>query len=237
MIMSKIKTSDLRLTQPLHGGWHLTSVNNIATRPDHRHQLPNVPLIMSTYTAQSKILHIAGVLAQEEVTAADFILTLLERASLQDNPCTTSLLDNATPIIDAFSKNATSSASTFAWARKSIQKKTSESIKLLTQNDDWHFGNIHASAADLEDFKIEEMAKVMKARAPDLWNLLYILLSGETDADGDHIMEDVTLDGESDAEFDDRGEFAKSMPDIGQKEKRREIIRTIVSHESHCPEM
>ncbi|KAJ7214687.1 hypothetical protein C8J57DRAFT_1600637 [Mycena rebaudengoi] len=182
---------------------------------------------MSAYTAQSKILHIAGVLAQEEVTAAEFVLTLLERSSLQDNPCTTSLLDNATPIIDAFSKNSTSSASTFAWARKTIQKKTSESIKLLTQNDDWHFGNLHASAADLEDFKIEEMAKAMKSLAPDLWNLLYILLSGETDADGDHIMEDATLDGESDAEFDESGEFAKSMPDIGKKERRRETIRTI----------
>ncbi|KAJ7800011.1 hypothetical protein B0H13DRAFT_2244977 [Mycena leptocephala] len=84
------------------------------------------------------------------------------------HPCTIDLLDNTTQIIDAFSKNPRSATSTYAWARKAIQKKTTESIKILTANDDWHFNAEHAVAADLEDFKIEQMAAEMKALAPDL---------------------------------------------------------------------
>ncbi|KAJ7696404.1 hypothetical protein B0H14DRAFT_2159062, partial [Mycena olivaceomarginata] len=112
-----------------------------------------------------------------KVTASDFVVTLLERDSLQNHPCTVSLIDNTTQIIDAFYKNTRSSKSTYAWARKEIQKKTKESIKVLTANDEWHFNAQNASAADLEDFKIEQMAADMKELAPDLWNLLQILLS------------------------------------------------------------
>jgi hypothetical protein len=131
------------------------------------------------------------------------VLTLLERKSLQDHHCTTSLLDNAERIIEAFSQNSQSAPSVYAWARKAIQKRTTESVKVLTANHDWHFDAEHAIAADLEDFKIEQMAAKMKALAPDLWNLLQILLSrDETDGEGDQIMDDL------DEEFDESGEFA-----------------------------
>ncbi|KAJ7105154.1 hypothetical protein C8R44DRAFT_529514, partial [Mycena epipterygia] len=46
---------------------------------------------------------------------------------------------------------------------------------LLTANQDWHFGAMHASATQLEDFQIEEMAAEMKSIAGDLWNLLHLL--------------------------------------------------------------
>ena len=92
----------------------------------------------------------------------------------------------------------------------------------MTANDDWHFNVDHASAADLEDFKIEEMAATMKELAPDLWILLQILLSrDEIDVDGDQVMDDL-----SDAnEFDESGEFAS----IGKnaKEKRRGGIQNV----------
>ncbi|KAJ7249968.1 hypothetical protein C8J57DRAFT_1521564 [Mycena rebaudengoi] len=47
---------------------------------------------------QQNLVVSRSVLAQEEFIAAEFILTLLERSSLQDNPSTT----NLSPIIDAF---------------------------------------------------------------------------------------------------------------------------------------
>ncbi|KAJ7817699.1 hypothetical protein B0H14DRAFT_2228986, partial [Mycena olivaceomarginata] len=120
------------------------------------------------------------------VTASDFVITLLERESYRDHTCTTSLVDKTPEIIDLFSKHPGSAQSTFAWARKAIQKKTAESIKLLTANRDWHFDASHASAQQLEDFQIEEMAQQMKRMAPDLWNLLHLLLSKDhKDVDGD----------------------------------------------------
>ncbi|KAJ7212805.1 hypothetical protein C8J57DRAFT_982743, partial [Mycena rebaudengoi] len=98
-----------------------------------------------------------------------------------------------------------------------------QAIRILTANDDWHFNAEHASAADLEDFKIEEMAATMKKLAPDLWTLLQILLSrDQIDVNGDQVMDDL-----SDAdEFDESGEFASMGKNA--KEKRRDTIRNIV---------
>jgi hypothetical protein len=178
---------------------------------------------MSTYTSQSQVERLTNAFGIENVTASDFVLTLLERDSLQANTCTQSLLDNTERIIEAFSKNPVSAPSTYAWARKAIQKSTTQAIKILTANDDWHFNAEHASAADLEDFKIEEMAARMKKLAPDLWTLLQILLSrDEIDVDGDQVMDDL-----SDAdEFDESGEFASTGKNA--KERRRNTIRNIV---------
>lgn len=181
---------------------------------------------MSTYTSRTSVERVADVLDRERVTASHFVLTLLERDSLQDHPCTIDLLDNTTQIIDAFSKNPRSATSTYAWARKAIQKKTTESIKILTANDDWHFNAEHAVAADLEDFKIEQMAAEMKALAPDLWSLLQLLLVRDSkDVDGDEIMD--LSDGE---EFDETGDFASPNASKEAKDKRRETIRTIVCY-------
>ncbi|KAF8171789.1 hypothetical protein K438DRAFT_1981940 [Mycena galopus ATCC 62051] len=176
--------------------------------------------------AQSQVKRIAGVFRHENVTTSDFVLTLLERNSLQNHPCTTSLTANAERIIQAFSQNLHSAPSSYAWARQTIQKKTVESIKVLTANDDWHFNAGNASVADLEDFKIEEMAAGMKKLAPDLWHLLNLLLSKDyQDLDGDQLMDDV---GDVD-EFDESGKFASRAPNAGKeaKEKRRDAIKTI----------
>ncbi|KAJ7874494.1 hypothetical protein B0H14DRAFT_3437656 [Mycena olivaceomarginata] len=178
---------------------------------------------MSTYTSQSQVEQLTNAFGIENVTASDFVLTLLERDSLQANPCTQSLLDNTGRIIEAFSRNSGSASSTYAWARKAIQKSTIQAIRILTANNDWHFNAEHASAADLEDFKIEEMAATMKKLAPDLWTLLQILLSRDViDVDGAQVMDDLGSDAD---EFDESGEFA-SMGKNG-KQKRRESIRNI----------
>ncbi|KAJ7733399.1 hypothetical protein DFH07DRAFT_944866 [Mycena maculata] len=182
----------------------------------------------TTWTARSQITRIASVLEQEAVTASDFVITLLERESYRDHPCTTSLVEKAPEIIDLFSKHPRSAQSTFTWARKIIQKKTADSIKLLTANQDWHFDAGHASAEQLEDFQIEEMAQSMKEMAPDLWNLLHLLLSKDhKDIDGDQVM-----GGTNDSEFDELGDFAQPIPDgptsrAERVEKRREGLRTI----------
>ncbi|KAJ7626572.1 hypothetical protein DFH06DRAFT_1103450 [Mycena polygramma] len=189
--------------------------------------------MMSTFTPRSKIDRVAALLGQEAVTASDFVITLLERESYRDHPCTISLAEKAPEIIDLFATHPLSSKSTFAWARKAIQKKTTESIKLLTANQDWHFGAAHASATQLEDFQIEEMAAEMQEIAPDLWNLLHLLLTKDPkdmlDLDGDQLMDDSSL---PDQEFDELGGFMEPIADgPGTKaqslEKRRATIRKI----------
>jgi len=65
---------------------------------------------------------------------------------------------------------------------------------LLVSCEEWHFNTSHASAKELEDFQIEDMAIVMKRLAPNLWLLLDMLLMG----DKKHLAERSTIDLDED---------------------------------------
>ncbi|KAJ7750539.1 hypothetical protein B0H16DRAFT_1842618 [Mycena metata] len=53
-----------------------------------------------------------------------------------------------------------------------------QSIRDLAEKDNgWHFSARNTSAAQLQNFRIEDMAKNMKSLAPELWDLLGLLLS------------------------------------------------------------
>jgi DNA helicase IV len=100
-----------------------------------------------------------------ELTLAQFILTLLEDSSLKTHPCTLALTKDTNNIITALSRHPDSTASIFTWANNIVKKKYLESIKELTRNKDWHFNASHASAEDLDDFRIEDMACQMKKKS------------------------------------------------------------------------
>lgn len=205
------------------------------------------------YSAQ---LHLVlAALKTSKLTAAEFVLTLLEDCSLQNHPCTVNLACNAENIISAFSAHSLSAKSTFAWASSLIKTRYTESIKALVQNDNFRFNASHASAQNLEDFRIEDMAGQMKELAPDLWDVLDLLLSADrklscqrdlgVDNDGDQIMNqeededlwaalpDVTEAGLQEEEaydvIDENGiAVPKQKLDAKRKAARKEAIRTIV---------
>ncbi|KAK6996233.1 hypothetical protein R3P38DRAFT_3222360 [Favolaschia claudopus] len=90
---------------------------------------------MSTWTSQSQVQQIAKALDDTKVTTSDFVITLLERDSLQQHPCTVDLVENAGRIMDAFFRNLVAESSAYAWARKSIQTRKAKAIKILTANE------------------------------------------------------------------------------------------------------
>jgi hypothetical protein len=181
-----------------------------------------------------------------DLTIAEFVLALLEDSNLETHPCTQTLVKYSPNIIAALSRHSASSV--FTWANDIVKKKYAESIKELTHNEEWHFNASHASAQDLDDFRIEEMALKMKMLAPDLWNILGLLLSGDqrsqqqNDLDGDQIMADPLAGNEDDlweglpeitmaddAEtVDENGTFTRRDPK--KKAARRDAICTIVCH-------
>jgi hypothetical protein len=146
-------------------------------------------------------------------------------------------------IITALSRHSHSAGSAFAWANDIVKKKHIESIKELTRNEDWHFNASHASAQDLDDFRIEDMALKMKSLAPDLWNILGLLLSSDqrSQRQNNQIMEDsvagddglweglpeivMTDDGET---VDENRAFIQLDPH--KKAVRCDAICTIVCH-------
>ena len=111
-------------------------------------------------TAFQAIINIFNI-HTSELTLAQFILTLLEDSSLKTHPCTLALTKVTDNIITALSQHPDSTGSIFTWANNIVKKKYLESIKELTRNKDWHFNSSHASAGDLDDFRIEDMVRPM----------------------------------------------------------------------------
>jgi hypothetical protein len=65
-----------------------------------------------------------------------------------------------------------------AWAHGKIKIEYAQLIRDLADKDNgWHFSAANTSAKQLQDFRIEDMAARMKALAPELWDLLGLLLS------------------------------------------------------------
>jgi hypothetical protein len=159
-------------------------------------------LSMPTSAALEAVLDIF-VVHKSELTVSDFILTLLEDSKLQTHLCTLVLVKESSAIITALSRHSCSADSVFTWANGVVKKKYIESIKELTANEECHFNASHASPQALNDFRIEDMGLKMKDLAPDLWNILGILLSGhqrsqsQCDLDRDQIMADLVTGDEA----------------------------------------
>jgi hypothetical protein len=76
------------------------------------------------------------------------------------------------------------------------------SWELTRKEHRWHFSALHASEKQLEDFWIEDLAERMERLAPELWDMLGVVLSAnrrqtrtkevsvfdEQDPDGDQVM-------------------------------------------------
>jgi hypothetical protein len=117
-----------------------------------------------------------------------------------------------------------------------MKKMYSESIQMLSCNADWHFNTSHASAQDIKEFCIEGMAEEMKELAPDLWDILGIMLLGDKkrppkDLDNDQIMEGdavpnvTSQDLEDEAEqIDENGTSVKHNLDSRTKAAWKEAI-------------
>ena len=132
----------------------------------------------SSAAAQAAVNTVSSALQISGLSVSDYVVILLEQPKLQEHPCTVNLVNNATKIIMALSTHLYSKDSAFNWAAMTMRKKYSDAIKRLISCEEWHFNASHASAKQLEDFQIEEMAVKMKELAPDLWLMLDVLLMG-----------------------------------------------------------
>ena len=131
--LPQFQTPNSYFLQPLHSGWHFTTVNNSATRrctSAFRQYTSNL-LSMPTSAALEAILDIFAV-HKSKLTVSDFILTLLEDSKLQTHLCTLVLVKESSAIITALSRHSRSADSVFAWANGVVKKKYIESIKELT---------------------------------------------------------------------------------------------------------
>ncbi|KAJ7896350.1 hypothetical protein B0H14DRAFT_2306070, partial [Mycena olivaceomarginata] len=106
------------------------------------------------------------------------MVSILRHANFSEHPAVDDLLDHSEDVFNAFLHHPRTSQSTLAWAHGVIKLKYAQLIRDLADKDNgWHFSAANTSAKQLQNFRIEDMAVRMQALAPELWDMLGLLLS------------------------------------------------------------
>ncbi|KAF7971243.1 hypothetical protein HWV62_21560 [Athelia sp. TMB] len=140
------------------------------------------------------------------VTASQVVLNLLNDETLREHPLTEDLVGHTRDILSAFQAHPASSKSAMEWAGDVMKKTYAQSIREMShKSNGWHFRASRTSAAQLRDFKIEDMADKMQEMAPDLWDMLGLMLS----ANGRRSREEQSSEGDGDVTM---GDVETEMP-------------------------
>jgi hypothetical protein len=130
------------------------------------------------------------------LSASEFILVLLASEKHSAHLAIKDILSNGCEIIDALTKQTSSTAS--KWATDITKDICAREIyNLAAKGSGTHFDVTHTTVKQLEDFRVAELATIMEKSAPVTWNLLESMLSARTqskvtigrDHDSDIIME------------------------------------------------
>lgn len=158
------------------------------------------------------------------------------------------LVSHTQEILSVFQDSPASSKFTMEWAGEVMQKTYGKSTRDMShKTNGWHFGALRASEAKLTDFRIEDMAKKMKAMAPELWAMLGLMLSAnhiswgeesEPEEDEDIVMGDGTGPEGTGRVADDVDIEGASNPNTGTQKgtakERKHALDTIVSLMVHA---
>jgi hypothetical protein len=203
--------------------------------------MPGPSLSITTHAKLQKVLQC---FINVDITAYTFLTLLLNESTYNNHPCTKDLLGNSSNIFATFLKHPKSSNKTWAWASNLIKQKYSQDFwDLADIESGWHFSALKASEKKLTDFRIEDMAEKMQELAPELWDLLGLMLTAnsrgawrkmEADAEGDIKMDEQPADEEAEYWRDCDDEFfveepMESSSDHDRMAKQREALLKIVS--------
>jgi hypothetical protein len=203
--------------------------------------------------ASSATVHLDSILHTFElsdISISNFIIFLLKNDSFRKHACTKDLVAHSTLVMDAFLSHPGSSKSMWDWANNIVKRKYAAAIQDLADKDNgWHFGALHASESKLQEFQIENMATRMQQLAPELWDMLGLMLSANRqemlrtsspDGEGDQSMKDLEDTGDEDDEYwkdleglyveeDELEGIVPKAHDPQRMAKRHEALITIVS--------
>jgi hypothetical protein len=118
-------------------------------------------------------------IANSDVNLLGFLLNLLHTPVYKDDLCTLNIIQNARGIVDGFNLHTPSKELLLAWVHTAVKTMYSTEIKQLIANKEWQFNASQASALQIQEFRIEDMATKMQGLAPELWGILDLLLMGE----------------------------------------------------------
>jgi hypothetical protein len=173
--------------------------------------------------SRTQLSAVITTLDHQRLSIPGFLISILRHPTFTDHPAVEDLVNHSDDVLDAFMDHPRTAESTLAWAHKKIKIMYAQRIRDLADKDNgWHFSAANTSAKQLQDFRIEDMAARMKDMAPELWDLLGLLLSANR-------RNDIEADDAMDTDLRE-----DSPPQPAQKlAERREALIDIVSLGCH----
>lgn len=187
---------------------------------------------------------VVSVFASSNITISDFIFHILTSTSGTERFLRDNLLLYADALSEGLIKHPKRTHSNLQWATEYVKSKYAGEIRDLVQrNSGWHFSASTATADQLQEFRIEEMAERMQQIAPQLWDLVGLLLSAvkpiKSDLSGDSEMsgpdeeeEEYLWQQVGDLDLGEIVEFLEEESRSTREKrlaKRRQAIITVVS--------
>lgn len=105
--------------------------------------------------------------------------------------------------------------------------------KLAHEEVDWHFNATHTKPSQVRDFRLEDLAETAQREQPQLWSLVFRLVTGQQDVDdmSDEEVASRAREAEEEAEDEDEEdgeEFAKGPASEKERvERYRKKLRDL----------
>lgn len=133
----------------------------------------NIYVFLPTMSAIS-LNDAQAALASANVNAADLFLHIL---SSPNSTAFAQISSSLQPLLSAIYNSPFLSEQAFASGHKLMKPLYAQAITELTKKEHgWHFNALRATPEQLRDYKVEDMAKKMQTVAPELWELIGMLL-------------------------------------------------------------
>ena len=194
-----------------------------------------------------KVSAILQFMSDSGTTISEFLGYIFEDRDFDNHPALQDIKDNIKGILSSLFDHRTLHYPVLQWALMVVNRDHARSIQNLTRTSEgWHFSASNASANQIQDFQLEDMAERMENTTPHLWKTVKGLLSADPKQVRRRSSQDLELadydddqeEEEDDAEFwEDAGcqvsgtQDTTPLPDPPCRRKttqQRERILTIV---------
>jgi hypothetical protein len=151
---------------------------------------------MASYQQIDGVLHC---FASQHLSILDFFRFLLTDVSVASHPMLLDFLSSRSEVISLLVSMEPREVG-FQCAHNLMRQRYKDEIReLLKAEHGWQFNALHASADQIDQFRVEEIASSMEKRSPYIWSLLGQLLSSAQCEMGVFESKDASLQNDSEA--------------------------------------
>ncbi|KAG1811373.1 uncharacterized protein BJ212DRAFT_1465633 [Suillus subaureus] len=164
---------------------------------------------------RAQVICILQTLTELNVSVSAFVISLLESPHEFSQFPVNDLAAHFTTVLATSLAHPSLNSSIILWASTLCTERLKQSVVLLSKEEHgWHFSTTNVLAEQLEEFRLEDMAKDIEHVTPDLWHLLDALLLANQRLAGPAAEHDIANEDEEQywAEVEDVEERSGEVP-------------------------